>query len=473
MIKLINMKMKLILSIAFIALSFIANAQTKVYYVDLNDGQNTGGNFIKEYMPSADLESDEKSKKNKIKLYPNIEFQTLEGVGGAFNEIGGEALMSLPPNLQDEVMKNLFSISEGAGFAFCRTAVGSSDFGIDAYSYSEVEGDYGMEHFSIKREEKTVIPYIQKAYKFNPDLLMFASPWSPPAWMKYSGFMDRGSEFPDKNYLKDENKIYEAYALYFSKYINAYSDEGIKIDRLIIQNENDITTNYPSCVMPIEQMGKFVKTYLKPQFKADNINTEIWAGTFRTAGQLDAIEFAANKEYQDSFDGIGIQYTSQEHIQDIKNLLPSALIMHTEGKCHNGQNTMEQASTRLKEVAQYINYGVTNYCYWNMILNETTESGWGWKQNSLINIDRETKTVTYNPDYYIISLISKCLQPGAIRVANYSRSTIISVKKDDKIFILVQNDKDIPEKYELEITSKKLEEVEIPANSVSIIELKL
>ena len=467
------MKIKLVLSIAFIALGFISNAQTKVYYVGLKEGQNTAENVIKEYTPSTDFKSNKESKKNKIKLYPNIEFQMLEGVGGAFNEIGGEALMSLPTKLQDEVMMNLFSTTEGAGFSFCRTAVGSSDFGIDAYSYSEVEGDYDMEHFSIKREEKTVIPYIQKAYKFNSNLKMFASPWSPPAWMKYSGLMDRGNEFPDKNYLKDETKIYEAYALYFSKYINAYSEEGIKIDRLIIQNENDITTNYPSCVMPIEQMGKFVKTYLKPRFENDNINAEIWAGTFRTAGQLDAIEFAANKEYRDSFDGIGIQYTSQEHIQDIKNLLPSALIMHTEGKCFNGQNTVEQASSRLKEVAQYINYGVTNYCYWNMILNETTESGWGWKQNSLINIDRKTQTVTYNPDFKVISLISKCLQSGTIRVANYSRETIISVKKDGKIFILIQNDKNTAEKYELEITNEKLEEVEIPANSVSIIEMDL
>ena len=370
-------------------------------------------------------------------------------------------------------MKNLFSATEGASFAFCRTAVGSSDFGINAYSYSEVADDYNMDHFSIKREEKTVIPYIKKAYKFNPKLLMFASPWSPPAWMKHSGLMDRGNEFRDKNHLKNETKIYEAYALYFSKYIKSYSKKGIKIDRLIIQNENDITTNYPSCVMPVEQMGKFVKTYLNPQFKADNINAEIWAGTFRTAGQLDAIEFAANKEYRDSFDGIGIQYTSQEHIQDLKNLLPSTSIMHTEGKCYNGQNTEKQASSRLKEVAQYINYGVTNYCYWNMILNETTESGWGWKQNSLINIDRKNQTVTYNPDYNVISLISKYLQPGSIRVANYSRATIISVKKDGKVFILVQNDKNTSEKYMLEIGKNNKEIVEIPANSISVIEAKI
>ena len=109
----------------------------------------------------------------------------MEGIGGAFNEIGGEALMSLPEDQRNEVMKNLFS-EDGAGFTFCRTAVGASDFGIDAYSYSEVEGDYKMKKFSIKREKTTLLPYIQMAYKYNPTLKLFASPRSPPGWMKES-----------------------------------------------------------------------------------------------------------------------------------------------------------------------------------------------------------------------------------------------------------------------------------------------
>lgn len=465
------MKNKFQLAIAFLILSYSLAAQTtaKIYYVDLKEEENSGKGFIKEYTPQT-LEN--KGRVRTILLYPEIEFQTMEGVGGAFNEIGGEALMSLPAEMQDEVMKNIFS-PDGAGFSLCRTAVGASDFGINAYSYSEVEGDYKMKHFSIEREEKSVIPYIQKAYKFNPELKIFASPWSPPAWMKYSGFMDRGKEFSDKNHLKDEAQIYEAYALYFSKYIAAYSKKDINIDRLIIQNETDISTKYPSCVMPVEQMGKFVKNYLKPRFDKDKISTEIWAGTFRTQSQLDAIEFAAKKEYHDVFDGIGIQYTGQQHIQDIKSLLPYSTIMHTEGKCENGKNTLDQASKRLKEVANYINYGVPNYCYWNMILNETTESGWDWKQNSLINIDRQNKTVSYNPDFTVIALISKYLQPGAVRIASSAPATLITVKKDGKVFVLIQNDDEAPKTYNCQLGNKEAIEIQLPANSVSAIEFEL
>ena len=465
-----KMKMLLVCVLIFTAYSISAQKNVKVHYVDLNKGNDVGKNFIKEYTPQV---LEDKGRVRTIKLYPEIEFQTLDGIGGAFNEIGGEALMSLPTKMQDEVMENIFSVHDGAGFSFCRTAVGASDFGIDAYSYSEVEGDYDMKHFSIKREKKTVIPYIQKAYKYNPEMKLFASPWSPPAWMKYSGYMDRGEEFPDQNRLKDEPEIYEAYALYFSKYISAYGKKDIKVDRLVVQNENDANTKYPSCVMSVDQMGKFVKNYLKPRFDADHINTEIWAGTFRTFGQLDAIEFAAKNEFHDAFDGIGIQYTGQQHIQDVKNLTPEMTIMHTEGRCEDGKNTVAQASKRLKEVAGYINYGVTNYCYWNMILNETTESGWDWKQNSLINIDRQNKTVSYNPDFTVFALISKYLQPGVVRIAHFSRPTIISVKKDGNIYVLIQNDEDSPKTHRIQLGNDEPFEIQLPAKSVSAVEMKL
>ena len=52
-------------------------------------------------------------------------------------------------------MSNLFS-KEKAGFSFCRTAIGASDFGLDAYSYSLMPNDYKMAHFSIERDKKYV-----------------------------------------------------------------------------------------------------------------------------------------------------------------------------------------------------------------------------------------------------------------------------------------------------------------------------
>ncbi|MDB2385426.1 hypothetical protein N9V96_03025, partial [Polaribacter sp.] len=421
------MKKCILLAITVFISTFSINAQksAKVYYVQLIEGQQIQANPIKE------IEAKSEGKGISVRIYPDITFQTIAGIGGAFNEIGGEALMSLSEEQQNDIMKNLFN-EDGANFTVCRTAIGASDFGIDAYSYSEVPNDFKMKKFSIEREKNSVIPFIQMAYKYNPDMELFASPWSPPGWMKESGLMDRGEEFPEKNVLKGDPKIYKAYAKYFSKYVEAYAKEGISVDKIVIQNEQDISTKYPSCHMPPKQMGEFVINYLRPQFEKDNTPAEIWAGSFRTAKRLDGLEFVSNKEWRDSVDGIGVQYMNSRQVKNMEAVFPEIKFLHTEGNCYGGKNSVDQAFSRFNEVAGFINYGVPNFCYWNMILNEDSSSGWGWKQNSLIKINRKTKTVTYNPDYAAMALFGRFMKPGMKRVASASWYGDTITLADDK-----------------------------------------
>jgi len=143
-------------------------------------------------------------------------------------------------------------------------------------NYPETAGDYTQSKFSIDRDKKYVLPYIKSALAINPDIKLFASPWSPPAWMKVSGKMV--GIRPD-NTLKDSAKIYKAYSLYLTKYIKAYAKEGVTISRLNPQNETDMNSTYPSCVMTTKEMSNLVMNYLIPEFKRSNVKTEIWAGT--------------------------------------------------------------------------------------------------------------------------------------------------------------------------------------------------
>ncbi len=422
---------------------------------------------IKEHVYDASAQSESKN----IKIYPEITFQRLSGIGGCFNEIGGEALAALSASDQKRVLKALFTLDEGAGFDLCRMSIGSSDFGIDAYSFSPVADDYNMDHFSMKREKEYMMPYIKQANKLNPNLVIFGSPWSPPAWMKESGYMDRGVEFPADNILKDDPKVYEAYALYFAKYVEAYQKEGINVDRIIIQNEQDVDTKYPSCRVSVEQMAKFVQEYLAPTFEKRSVDAQIWAGTFRTAGELDGVKFASNPQFMECFDGIGIQYTTADYISDIKSLAPDMPLMHTEGACFGGKNSESEAATRFAEVARYINGGSENFCYWNMILNETGKSGWDWRQNALITIDREAKSVTYNPDFAVISLMSRFIRPGSVRVAAFSRDTIIAVERQGGYNLILQNDSDKAYNIDIDIDGK-IVKAQIPARSLAAIEVE-
>ncbi|WP_111707628.1 glycoside hydrolase family 30 protein [Lutibacter citreus] len=458
-------KLLLIIGLALNITSFAQTNAVNVFAVKLDDGIAS---------PLFKVENNTQDKKvgwkNRIYIQPNVTFQTIEGIGGAFNEIGGEALLSLPIEEQEELMNNLFSPNK-ANFSFCRTAIGASDFGIDAYSYSITPNDFEMDQFSIERDKKYVLPYIKSAIAINPNFTLFASPWSPPAWMKESGKMVGLQK--EGNRMKSGSKIKKAYANYFVKYVQAYAKEGVIVDRICIQNENDADTKYPSCVFPAKEMVAFANKYMAPAFKKNKIKTKIYAGTFRAADQMDLMDFVQCKNTE-GIDGIGIQYTETKIINDARTLVPNIKIIHTEGDCYNGKNSTDEAKNRLKEVASYINSGSTNFTYWNMVLNETTKSGWDWPQNSLINIDRKNKTIQYNPDYNAMYIISKFIQPGDVRIASVNRGNshpIITVKSPDgTIKVLVQNTDDKDGVFELAIEDKSIK-VNVPSNAVTAIVL--
>ena len=98
---------------------------------------------------------------------------SLAGLGGAFNEQGGEAFMRLSEDARNELAEALFNPKTGAGLTLCRTAIGASDFGLGAYSYSETPKDYRMTRFSVERDTTSVIPFIRAAMAENPELKIY------------------------------------------------------------------------------------------------------------------------------------------------------------------------------------------------------------------------------------------------------------------------------------------------------------
>jgi len=394
----------------------------------------------------------------------------LSGLGGAFNEQGGEAFMSLQEADRNTVAEALFSSTKGAGFSLCRTAVGASDFGLSAYSYSEIPNDYNMEHFTVERDTKTVIPFILAGKAVNPDLKIFASPWSPPGWMKVSGKMTGGYRGNTENVLKSDPAIYDAYALYFSKYVQEYGNLGVNIDRLIIQNETDMNPSYPGCNMLPEQMAELISHHIRPQFMKDKIKTEIWAGSFRDVNQEyarpDAHNFMKLEGAKDVV-GVGLQYCPAKTMVKLRENHPGIKMMHTEGNCENGENNMKQARKRFSEVAKWLNGGLDNYCYWNMVLNEEGKSAWGWRQNCLITIDRQTGQVTYNPDFAPIALLSHYIRPGdqCIKVNTPKDITAIAVRNPERLVVFLQNNANSLTNRSISINGA-VYTVDLPANSL-------
>jgi glucosylceramidase len=360
---------------------------------------------------------------SKEKSYHTLElsgesYQTMEGFGGCFNELGYIALNKVSKNKKEEVMKKLFDPEE-CNFTYCRLPIGANDYAASWYSLNETKGDYEMKNFSIERDKGCLIPYINDAEKYSGKLTLFASPWSPPTWMKFPEVYNFGTLIWEEENLK-------AYALYFKKFIESYSKQGIKIDQVHIQNEPIADQKFPSCVWSGKQLRDFIKEYIGPLFEESKMDTEIWLGTLNSPyddygdenwqfGQYNnfANIVLSDKDAKKYISGVGYQWGGKHALLQTKVAYPEMKLIQTENECGEGKNSFEYAEYVFNLMWTYLMNGVCAYTYWNMVLEENGVSTWGWKQNSLVTVTKDNN-VHYNPEYYLMRHFSKYVKQGAV-----------------------------------------------------------
>ncbi len=190
-----------------------------------------------------------------IMVDPDKRFQEIVGIGGALTDASAETFYQMPEEAQDEILTAYFDREEGIGYSLCRTHINSCDFSSESYAYTEVEGDTALEHFSIEHDREYRIPFIKEALSASDEgFKIFASPWSPPAWMKTNGNMLQGGK------LKAQYR--DAWARYYIRFMEAYEQEGIPIWGLTVQNEPMAVQTWESCIYTAAEERDFVKNHL-------------------------------------------------------------------------------------------------------------------------------------------------------------------------------------------------------------------
>lgn len=365
-----------------------------------------------------------------ITVFTDSILQDVDGFGGTFNEISWDALLTLPEADRKSVMEALFG-ENGTKFSLGRTPVGCSDYSFGYYSYNDVKDDYEMRNFSIDRDRFILMPYIKEALKLRPDLTLWASPWTPPAWMKVNEHYSQkaagieGTEVghnrmdPNKNMIgnltgfKMTQGNLQAYAKYFSKYVQAYRDNGIKISMIMPQNEIAWTPCWPSCTWRPEDLAIFTTQYLGPQFEKDSLDTRIYLGTVNYPNPDYIRTFMRQKDIKKYITGVGVQWTGMRALPNAYKEYPGFAYMQTENMCGNSENDWSALERTWNAVTHCFNNGVNSYMYWNMVLDETCKSWWDWAQNTLVIVNRNTHEVRYTDEYYLMKHLSKFVQPGS------------------------------------------------------------
>lgn len=370
------------------------------------------------------------------------------GFGGTFNEAGWDALSVLEASERERAIRLLFHARQGANFAWGRIPMGASDYAMDRYSLNDNANDFAMERFSIDRDRELMIPYIEAALAVKPDVRLWASPWSPPAWMKTTGDMNGGR-------LTNSPEVLEAYALYFARFVEEYAKEGLEIEHVQPQNEPGYETRYPSCLWTAELLRDFVRDYLGPTLAARDLSTEIWLGTVSApedTQHLDAM--MADSNAARFIKGFGLQWNTMDSAPTLASRyrLP---VMQTEHKCGNypwvtasfnpdrPPNDHAYAEESWGLIRDWLRQGVSIYSAWNMVLDtegKNLDYQRPWPQNALLTVDRQARTLRETPAYYVFRHVSQFVDPGAVRVGTTGSLDALAFKNpDDSVVVVVHN----------------------------------
>ena len=394
----------------------------------------------------------EPTSEGKVYVFvdPTRTFQPLIGIGGALTDAAAETFAKLPAARQDELIAAYYSADRGIGYTLARTSIHSCDFSSESYTYV-AEGDKDLSSFSIAHDLRYRIPLIKRAMAATGNRLkLFASPWSPPAYMKDNNDMLHGG------HLRPE--FYRAWALYYTKFIKSYRQAGVPIWGITVQNEPMATQTWESCVYQATDERDFVKNYLGPALVEQglrDVNLMVWdhnrdlivqrAQTILDDPAAAKYVWGVAFHWYEDWSGGTQMY---DNVALVHRLYPTKHLLFTEGTPANfdstayGRWSLGEAYGR--SMIHDFNSGTEGWTDWNILLDE--RGGPNHVGNfcfAPIHADTRTGTLIYTNAYYYIGHFSKFIRPGARRIlAAPSRSMLLTtafVNDDGKVVVVVMN----------------------------------
>ena len=404
---------------------------------------------------------------------PNKTFQSYMGIGAALTDASAETFYKLPKEKQAEVLTKYFDKEKGIGYTVARTNINSCDFSSGSYTYV-AEGDKELKTFDIAPDKKYKIPFIKEAMQAaGGKLTLFASPWSPPSWMKDNNDMLHGGK------LKAE--FNDSWALYYTKFIKAYEKEGIPIWGISVQNEPMATQKWESCLYTAEEERDFLKNHLGPTMHKEGLADKkiiVWdhnrdlvyqrAQTYFDDPEAAKYAWGLGFHWYESWSGGDHMF---DNLRRVHEAYPDVPLFFTEG-CAENFNPARYYAWALGEkygrnMINDFNNGMTGFTDWNILLDET--GGPNHVGNfcfAPVHGNTQTGELIYTNAYYYIGHFSKFIQVGAKRIiSSPSRSQLLTtafLNPDGSVVVVVMNQGNINTEFSLWIKGKAAKTVALP-----------
>lgn len=475
-------------SICFLVVIMSCKSNNNELQVNIYETSKSGNQLTE----ITDFKNTTSKNTDTVSLDTTKKFQKITGFGGSFTESSAYLLNKLSKKNRDTIIKAYFG-KEGANYSLTRTHMNSCDFSLSQYSYSPVADDVNLEHFSIKDDMDDLIPMIKDAMMASEDgFKIFASPWTAAPWMKDNNEWVGGKLLP---------KYYDTWALFFSKYLDAYRNQGIDIWGFTVENEpHGNGNNWESMHYTPDEMTNFVMNHLGPKLEADGYGDKIILGYDQNrAGLKEWIDsMYENDETSKYFDGTAIHWYESTYkifaddLQYAHHKAPNKLLIETEGcvdsqvpawKDDNWYWSKESTdwgwdwapaedkylhpkyapvNRYARDIIGCLNNWVDGWVDWNMVLDR--QGGPNWFENwcaAPIIVDPDTDEVYFTPLYYVMTHFSKYIRPGAevIAVENNNKELQITAAQnpDGTIAVIVFNEGETEQNFNLTLNKKSID----------------
>ncbi|HEY8965171.1 MAG TPA: glycoside hydrolase family 30 protein [Candidatus Methylacidiphilales bacterium] len=347
-------------------------------------------------------------------------FQEIEGFGGAFTEAAAVTWQALPASTREKVLRAYFDPVEGLGYTLCRTHINSCDFSLGNYAHCEKDGDFALEYYTIERDRRALVPMIREALATARDagsgFRLFASPWSPPAWMKTNGQMNQGGK------LRPECR--DAWARCYVRFIEEYAKEGIPVWGLTVQNEPAAVQRWDSCVYTGEEERDFVRDHLGPVLHAagmEDVKVIVWDHNrnllYERARAVLDDPAAARYVW-----GVGFHWYVADCFESLERThaaWPDKKLLFTEG-CQEGGPHLGAwglGERYARSVINDLNRWTVGWVDWNLLLDiQGGPNHVGNYCSAPILADPATGEVHYQTSYYYLGHFSRFIRTGGRRI---------------------------------------------------------
>ena len=375
------------------------------------------GGGIGHYTQQSVFKQDLKNTENQvINLHPELQYEVVEGFGGAVTDSAAYVYSLMQPEQKKEVLNTYFG-TDGLCYRLIRVPIDSCDFSLDPYD-SVLEKQ--PLQIAVRRAGKYIFSMLQDILEVSekpPEIMV--SPWSPPAHMKTNGKRQGGG------HLKAEYDT--EWAEYICEYILTLRQMGFDVKRMSIQNEANATQKWDSCLYTAEEEKRFLKHALYPALQRkglEDIEIYIWDHNKERLYERAVETIDENTEH--IITGMAFHWYSGDHFEEmdlVRKRFPNLKLILSEScleysKFRDTEIT-EGIFSLLHEMIGDLNHGMCMFHDWNLCLDETGGPNYvGNYCHAPYLFHRKKQQLLPQPTLDCFYHMSHYLKPGSVRIAH-------------------------------------------------------